>query len=129
MFSVPKYGWGKTTWFFFVWLVTLLLGAAPKNLHVPPPYAIGQHMEVPMRGVRPELQLPAYTTATATQDLSRVCDLRHSSRQCQIPNPLSEARDPTRNLMVPSQIHFLCATTGTPKPLVLSIHLPTYRYM
>ena len=28
-------------------------------------------------------------------------------------NPLSEARDCTRNLMVPSRIHFLCATTGT----------------
>jgi len=33
------------------------------------------HMEVPGLGVESELQLPAYTTATATQDLSRVCDL------------------------------------------------------
>ena len=33
------------------------------------------------------------TTATATQDLRRVCDLHHSSRQRQILNPLSEARD------------------------------------
>ena len=32
-------------------------------------------MEVPGLGVESELQLPAYTTATATQDLSRVCDL------------------------------------------------------
>ena len=29
-------------------------------------------------------------------------------------NPLSEAGDQTRNLMVPSWIHFLCATMGTP---------------
>ena len=29
-------------------------------------------------------------------------------------NPLSKARDWTRNLMVSSQIHFRCATTGTP---------------
>ena len=33
----------------------------------------------------------AYTTAIATPDLSRVCDLHHSSRQLRILNPLSEA--------------------------------------
>ena len=32
-------------------------------------------------------------TATAKWDMSRVCDLYHSSGQCQILNPLSEARD------------------------------------
>ena len=37
-----------------------------------------------------------------------------SSRQRQILNPLSEARDWTWNLMVPSWIHFCWATTGTP---------------
>ena len=30
------------------------------------------HMEVPRLGVKSELQLPAYTTATATPDLSRL---------------------------------------------------------
>ena len=35
---------------------------------------------------------------------SRVCDLHHSSRQCQIPDPLSEARDRTRILMDTSQV-------------------------
>ena len=30
------------------------------------------HMEVPRLGVQSELQLPAYATATATRDLSRV---------------------------------------------------------
>ena len=40
--------------------------------------------------------------------------LHHSSQQHQILNPLSEARDQTCNLMVPSQIHFHCATMGTP---------------
>ena len=39
----------------------------------------------------------------------------HSSEQHWIPNPLSEARDCTHNLMVPSQIRFCCAMTGTPK--------------
>ena len=40
-----------------------------------------QHMEVPRLGVTLELQLPAYTTATATSDLSCICDLHHSTRQ------------------------------------------------
>ena len=52
-----------------------------------------QHMEVPRLGVELELQLPAYTTATAMPDSSRICDLHHSSWQHQILNPLSEARD------------------------------------
>ena len=47
-------------------------------------------------------------------DLNHVCDLHHSSLQRQIPNPLSEARDQTRNLMVPSRIRFRCAMIGTP---------------
>ena len=42
-----------------------------------------------------ELQLLAYARATATRDPSRICDLHHSSRQCQILNPQSRARDPT----------------------------------
>ena len=41
-------------------------------------------------------------------DPSHVCDLYCSSQQCQIFNPLSEARDRTHNLMVPSQIRFWC---------------------
>ena len=35
-----------------------------------------QHMEVPRQGDESELQLQAYTTATATQDPSHVCDLQ-----------------------------------------------------
>ena len=73
------------------------------------------HMEVPSLGDSLELQLPAYTTAKATPDLRRVFDLHHSSRQCQILDPLREAKDRTCNLNVPSQICFHCATTGTPK--------------
>jgi len=37
------------------------------------------HTEVLRQGVKSELQLPAYDTATATRDLSRVCNLHHSS--------------------------------------------------
>ena len=73
-----------------------------------------QHMKVPRLGVQLELQLPAYATATATPYPSRVFDLHHSSQQRWILNPLSKARDRTLNLVVPSQIHFRCATMGTP---------------
>ena len=48
--------------FFFLWLYLL-------------------HVEVPRLGFKSELQLPAYATATAIPDLSRVCDLHRSLRQ------------------------------------------------
>ena len=44
------------------------------------------HMEVPRLGVQSELQLLAYITATAMPDPSCICDLHHSSQQCQILN-------------------------------------------
>ena len=58
-----------------------------------------QHMEVPRLGVELELQLPAYTIATATPALSHICNLHHSSWQHWILNPQSEARDRTCILM------------------------------
>ena len=73
-----------------------------------------QHREVPRLGRSSELQLPAYTTATAMQDPSCAYNLHHSSQQCRILSPLSEARDRTHNLMVPRWIRFRCTTTGTP---------------
>ena len=72
------------------------------------------HIEVPMLGAQLELQLPAYATATAMLDLSHICNLHHNSWQCQILNPLSEARGQTHNLMVPSWIPFHCTMMGTP---------------
>ena len=51
------------------------------------------HMEVPRLGVKLELQLLAYATATATPDPRRICALHYSSWQHQILNPLSKARD------------------------------------
>ena len=57
-------------------------------------------MKVAGLGVKSELQLPAYTTATtAAQDLGLICDLYHSSWQCWILNPLRGARDQTQILM------------------------------
>ena len=72
------------------------------------------HMEVFRLGVELELRLMATTTATATEDLSCVCNQHHSSRQCWILNQLSEARDQTCILMYTSQICFCCTTTGMP---------------
>ena len=73
------------------------------------------HMEVHRLGVQSKLQVSADATATATWDLSHVCDLHHNSRQHQILDPLNEARNWTRHIMVPSQVHFCCAMTGTPQ--------------
>ena len=47
-------------------------------------------------------------------DPSRICKLHRSSWQCWSLNPLSEARDQTLSLMVPSQIRFRCTTSGIP---------------
>ena len=60
-------------------------------------------MEVPRLGVESELQLPAYTTATATRDPNLVFNLHHSSWQCWILNPRGKARDRTCVLMDASQ--------------------------
>ena len=80
-------------------------------------------MGVPKLGVQSELWLPAYTQgrATATRDLSQVCDLHHSSQSCWILNPLSKARERTCILRDASQIHFHGAMTGTPQILILDI--------
>ena len=56
------------------------------------------HMEIPRLGVKSELQLPTYITATAVQDPSHVC-LHNRSRQRQILNLLSRVRDQTCILM------------------------------
>ena len=63
-----------------------------------------QHKAIPRLGIKSELQLPAYTTDTATWDPSPVCDLHHSSRHRRILNPLSETRDRTCLLMHTSQV-------------------------
>ena len=79
-----------------------------------------RHMESPRLGVKSELQLPA----TATRDLSCICDLHHILRQCQILNPLSEARDPTCVFMDACQIYFRSVMKGTPNsPSYLSLCL------
>ena len=51
-----------------------------------------QQMEVPGPGAESELQLMAYTTATATLDLTYICNTCCSSWQHWILNPLSQAK-------------------------------------
>ena len=63
-----------------------------------------RHLEVLRLGVESEIQLLAYTTATATPDPSHTCNLHHSSRQGWIFNPLREARDQTHIPMDTSRI-------------------------
>ena len=86
------------------------------------------HMQVPRLGVELELQLPTYTTATATPDSSLVCDLHHSSWQRRIFNPLSEVRDRTWILMDASRVCFHCTMTGIPGWVCFWL-LKYYRYM
>ena len=64
-----------------------------------------KHVEVSRLGVESKLQLPAYATATATWNLSCVCNLPHSSRQPWVVNLLSKARDWTCILMGTNQVH------------------------
>ena len=73
------------------------------------------HMEIPKLGVRSELKPPAYATAiaTATPDLSCICDLCYSLQQHQIVIPLSKARDQTLILMDTSWAPYCWATVGT----------------
>ena len=68
------------------------------------------HMKGPRLGVESEPQLLAYTTGTATQDLSCDNDLHHSSWQCRLLNPLREAGDRTHNLIhgYQSDLFLLC---------------------
>ena len=76
-------------------------------------------MEVPRLGVELELQLLAYTTATATGDLSCIRDLHHSSWHYQILNPLNKARDQTYILLDTRQVLNPLSHNGNSKSLFL----------
>ena len=95
--NFPRYQHPPLEWYIWVFLrlfVFCFLGPHPR------------HMEVPKRGIKLELQLLPYTTATATPEPRPVCDLHHSSWQHWILNPLSEAGDRTCILMVTSHNSF-----------------------
>ena len=67
MMLITWFGVGPRNWLFFFFFFFCLLGPRPWR------------MEVSRLGVNLELKLPAYTTATAMQDLSHVFSLHHSS--------------------------------------------------
>ena len=56
-------------------------------------------MELSRLGVKSELQVLTYPTATAMPDLSHSFDLHHSLWQSWILNPLSKTSDQTCNLV------------------------------
>lgn len=76
-------------------------------------------MDVPGRGVESELRLPPCATATAVPEMSRICELHCSVKQCQILNPPSEARDRTLVVMDTGRIRFCCGTAGTPSTFLI----------
>ena len=61
-------------------------------------------MEVPRLGGAIGAAAEVDATATATPDLTQICDLHCSFRQHQILSPLSKVRDGTHILMDASQI-------------------------
>ena len=77
--------------------------SGPYTLHSPITYSFFLIMAIPAAygsprlGVKSELQLLAYTTDTATATATATWDPSRSLWQCQILNPLSEARDRTHN--------------------------------
>ena len=79
--------------------------------------AAGVAYEVPRLGVKLELLLPTYTTATATW-----ATLHYSSWQHWILNPLIRARDLTHILMDVSWVCYHWATTETPKNWYLLVY-------
>ena len=70
------------------WTLSFLPPSLPSSL---PSFL--PHMEIPRLGIKLELQLPAYITATATLYLSCICNLRPGLWWHRILNPLSEARN------------------------------------
>ena len=62
------------------------------------------HLEIPRLGVKLELQLLAYATASATPDPSHICNLHQGSWQHQSISPLSEARNRTHILVDTSRV-------------------------
>ena len=84
MAKINKISCRKDVWVFFKKIHSVYLFLFLFWFLGPQPW----HMEVPRLGVKLELQLPAYTTATAMQELSRICDLHHSSREHRILDPL-----------------------------------------
>ena len=74
-----------------------------------------QHMEVPRQGIKSDLQLPAYTIATVTQDPSHVCNLRHTAHgnTGSLTHWVRPGIKPASSRMLVRLVNYR-ATTGTP---------------
>ena len=83
----------------FMGLLGICRSFLAKNAYAPAPFFFfilwphPWYVEVPRLGVESELQLPAFTTATAVSDPSHIGDLHCNLRQFGILNPRNEARD------------------------------------
>ena len=77
------------------------------------------YTEVPRLVV--ELELSAYTTATAMQNLSCVFNLNHKSWQYRLLNPLRKSRDQTHIFTDPGWVHYHWAMMGTPPLSIILI--------
>ena len=84
------------------------------------PAAYWNHM-LPRLGVESELQVSAYSTATATPDPSHICNVHQSSLQHQIFILPIEAWNWTLILMDTSMVCYHWATTQTPWQWFLSL--------
>ena len=87
-----------------------------------------RHMEVPTLGVKSELWLPVYTTATAMWDLSHICDPHRSSQQSQTLNPLSETRIEPIPHGYSSGLQPAGATMGTPSTCFYQSNFPAMKF-
>ena len=102
-----------------------LLFSFPRSLSFFPFGLHLQHMEVPRLGVKLELHLLAYTTATATPDPNYLYDLCHSLWKHRILTPLSELRiKPTPSWKL-CQVLNLLSHNGKSSPylFILWIHV------
>ena len=100
----------------FIWVLLAISGSADNTFLF---FFLGlylRHMEVSRLGIESELQLLAYTTTRAMPDWGCFYELHYSLRQCQIFNPLREARDRTQILMDTSWIPNLLSHSGNSKP-------------
>ena len=76
------------------------------------------HVEIPKLGIKSELQLLAFTTATP--ELSFIGNL-HGSRQRQILNPLSKASDGTHILVDTSRVLNLLSTVSMVSRVIFTV--------
>ena len=85
-------------------------------------------MEIPRLGAESELQLPAYTTATAVPDPGRICKIHRNSGQHWILNPLSKARDRTYILMNTSRVLNLLSHNRNSNFIIFYSSIVTVQY-